>query len=238
MKRKYILHAEPGQFKITGSSTRGILGATYTGRSIDVEGGYAEAKKWLENYEASQEKNPELEQKLLENLVPVAGAIYNETLFRGLFFITSPKSAEDFGPPPLHLAKRGRYNREGVQVLYLCSSAKGVMRELGMPLAGQKLWIQRFRLLPHMQLADARELPMDSLAAAVFWLIESGRDRASQPPHLGERVGQILSVKYDGLIVPGVRGEPNELYHNVVIFHPRDRWIELLDSNAYPEEAP
>lgn len=200
MKRNYILRTETGQYKVTGSSTRGILGATPTGRSIDIEGGYADAKKWLENYEVSQEENPELEHKLLENLVSVAGAMYDASLFRGRFFITPPKSAEDFGPPPLHLAKRGRYNREGVQVLYLCSSVNGVMRELGLPPAGQKLWIQRFRFLPHLQLADGRELPMNSLAAAIFWLIESGRDRASQPPRLGERVGQILSSKYDGLI--------------------------------------
>src|SRR5688500_4998980 len=99
MKRKYTLRAEPGQFKITGSSTRGILGATYTGRSIDVEGGYVEAKKWLENYEVSQEEHLELERNLLESLVPVAGEMYNESLFRGRFFKTPPKSAEDFGPP-------------------------------------------------------------------------------------------------------------------------------------------
>ena len=78
---------------------------------------------------------------------------------------------------------------------------------------------------------------MDSLAAAIFLLIESVRDRSSQPPRLGGRIGQILSSKYDGLIVPGVRGEPSELYYNVIIFHPGNWWVKLLDSGAHPEEA-
>jgi hypothetical protein len=125
MKRKHILHAESGQYKLTGSSTRGILSATYTGRSIDIEAGYADAEKWLENYEAHQTEHCELEQKLLESLLPITGAMYNETLFRGRFFITPPKSTE-FGPPPTDLVKRGRYNREGVQTLYLCSCAQSV----------------------------------------------------------------------------------------------------------------
>ena len=132
---------------------------------------------------------------------------------------------------------RGRYNAEGIPALYLCSSVNGVIRELGSPSPGYELWIQRFRVLPELRMADARELAIDSLAAAVFWLVESGRDRASPPPLLGQRLGQLIATKFDGLLVPGVRGEPNELYWNVVVFHPGDRWLQLVDESSQPEAA-
>jgi hypothetical protein len=83
-------------------------------------------------------------------------------------------------------------------------------------------------------MADARELPLDSLAAAVFWLIEHGR-KPQQYPRLGERIGCLVSSNYDGLIVPGVRGESTELYWNAVVFRPDGRWIRLIDQTAQPE---
>jgi hypothetical protein len=237
MKRHYRLQAEPGRYELRGSPARGILGATYTGRSIDVEGGYPEAKKWLEDYETSSGECLELERQLLQSLGLAAAYTLEAPLFRGRFFSSPPDSFQDFGPPPPDKARRGRYNTEGIPVLYLCSSVCGVVRELGTPPLGCKLWIQRFQILPELRMADARELAIDSLAAAVFWLIESGRDRSLSPPRLGERVGQLIGAEYDGLIVPGVRGEPNELYWNAVIFRPDDRWLQLVDRSAQPEEA-
>jgi RES domain-containing protein len=216
---------------------RGVLGATYTGRSIDVEARYPDAKNWVESYESSQEERSELERELLECLAPAPAEAIDAVFFRGRFLISPPASSMDFGPPPPDKAKRGRYNAEGIPALYLCSSVNGVVRELGSPTPGEKLWIQRFRVLPEFRIADARELTINSLAAAVFWLVESGRDRASPPPLLGQRVGQIIATKFDGLLVPGVRGEPNELYWNVVVFHPSDRWPQLVDESSQPEAA-
>ncbi len=237
MTRNYSLHAEPGRYELRGSPARGILGATYTGRSIDVEGRYPEAKNWVENYEASQEEPSQLERELLESLGPAVAGAFEAPLFRGRFLSSPPGSFQDFGPPPPDRARPGRYNAEGVPALYLCSSVDGVVRELGSPPRGCKLWIQRFRLIPELRMADARELGIDSLAAAVFWLIESGRDPSSAPPLLGQRVGQIIGAEFDGLLVPGVRGQPNVLYWNVVVFRPGDRWLRLVDESAQPEEA-
>jgi len=235
MRRNYILRAEPERYELRGSHARGILGATYTGRSIDVEGGYPVAKEWIENYETSPGERPELERQLLQSLGLAAASTFEAPVFRGRFFSNPPGSFQDFGPPPP--ASRGRYNAQGVPALYLCSSVNGVIRELGPPPPGCRLWIQRFQILPELRMADARELAIDSLAAAVFWLIESGRDRSLSPPRLGERVGQLIGTEYDGLIVPGVRGEPNELYWNAVVFRPDDRWLQLVDRSAQPQEA-
>jgi hypothetical protein len=237
MSRNYILQAEPGRYELRGSPARGVLGATYTGRSIDVEGGYPVAKEWLENYETSPGERPELERQLVESLGLAAAITFAAPVFRGRFFRNPPGSFHKFGPPPPDRASRGRYNAQGIPALYLCSSVNGVMRELATPPPGRRLWIQRFQILPELRMADARELAIDSLAAAVFWLIESGRDRSLSPPRLGERVGQLIGTDYGGLIVPGVRGEPNDLYWNAVVFRPDGRWLQLVDRSAQPQEA-
>lgn len=236
-KRHYTLDAEPGRYDLRGSPTRGILGALYTGRSVDVEGGYRDARKWLDSYETSGEENPPLEQQLLQSVRLVASNTFSVPLFRGRFLSSPPNSPEEFGPPPSASVRRGRYNAAGDPALYLCSSVNGVKRELGTPPPGCTLWIQRFQILAELRIADARQLPIDSFAAAVFWLIESGRDRSITPPQLGQRVAQIIGAEYDGLVVPGVRGEPNELYWNAVVFRPENRWRRLVDRSAQPEKA-
>jgi hypothetical protein len=237
MRRDYTLRAEPGRYELHGSPSRGILGAIYTGRSIDVEGGYPVAKSWLENYETSRGERTELERQLVQSLGLAAASTFEAPVFRGRFFSNPPVSFQDFGPPPPNLASRGRYSARGVPALYLCSSVHGVIRELGSPPPLCRLWVQRFRILPELRMADARELAIDSLAAAVFWLIESGRDRSLLPPRLGERVGQLIGTEYDGLLVPGVRGEQKDLYWNAVVFRPDDRWLRLVERNAQPQEA-
>jgi hypothetical protein len=228
------MHAESGRYEIRGSAVKGILGAKYTGRSIDVEGGYAVAKEWVESYERSPKERPDLERLLLRALKLAPEDIFDTPLFRGRFLSEPPASFRDFGPPPPERPTRGRYNAEGTPALYLCSTRAGVVRELGQTPVGCELWIGQFRILPELRMADARELPIDSLAAAVFWLIEHGRNRRQYPP-LGERVGHLISSDYDGLIVPGVRGEPTELYWNALIFRPTDRWFRLIDQTVQPE---
>jgi hypothetical protein len=236
MKRRYTLNAEPGRYDLTGSSAGGALGAAYTGRWIDAEGRYSEAKDWVEGYEASQAIVANLEEELLRSLVPAESLAFELPLFRGRFLSDPPGSFHDFGPPPSDRATRGRYSAKGVPALYLCSSVGGVVRELGSPPANCRLWVQRFRIQPDVRMADARQLAVDSFAAAVFWLIESGRDFGAAP-RLGQRIGEVIATEFDGLIVPGVRGEPNQLYWNAVILRPGDRWRQFVDQSAGPEEA-
>jgi hypothetical protein len=236
-KRHYTLKAEPGRYEVHGSPTSGILGALYTGRSVDVEGGYRDAKKWLDDYETSCGANPTLEHQLLQSLRIAPSSTSCVPLFRGRFFGSPPNSSQDFGPPSPAHACRGRYNGKAVPALYLCSSVTGVKKELGAPPPGYTLWTQRFQISPEIRMADARELAIDSFAAAVFWLIESGRDRLLAPPQLGQRIGQLIGAEYDGLLVPGVRGEPNQLYWNAVVFRPEDRWLRFVQRSAQPEEA-
>jgi len=230
------LRAETAPFELKGDSTRAFLGAEYTGRSIDVEVAYPAAKRWLEAYEKSLEPNLNLEAQFLNSLTSASEDVFDRPWFRGRWLSKPPECEDQFGPPPPEDAGPGRYNAQGEPALYLCSSCDGVKREIGEIVEGKQLWIQEFRIPPETRLADARSLPRDSLAAAVLWLIESARDRAIRP-QLGVRIVQIVGSHYDGIIVPGVRGDPDALYSNLVLFRPADRWRSFVNASAPPENA-
>ena len=236
MRQNCSAQVESTRYVLRASSVQSRLSADYTGRLIVVGDKYHAAQRWLENYEILHGEYPELERRLLQSLGPAEAHTFAEPLFRGRFLCNPPDSFQDFGPPPPDKARRGRYNTEGVPVLSLCSTVNGVVRELRTPSQGRKLWIQRFQLLPGLRMADARALAKDSLAAAVFLLIEAGRERSQERPQLGARVGQLIAAEYDGLIVPGVRGELKAQYWNAVIFRPEGRWLQLVDTSAPPEE--
>jgi hypothetical protein len=238
MAKDYVLRAEPGAYEICGSEARGILGAGYTGREIDVEKGHALARQWLESHETSRECPLDIETRFLTSLASAIEGTLEGPLFRGRFFKESPNSVFEFGPPPAELTRRGRYNDAGHPVLYLCSSPSGVVRELGPSRPGWSVWFQRFRLPSELKILDARRLSDDSFASAVFWVIESSRNRSEgDPPRLGTRVAELIALRYDGMVVPGVRGEPGDLYSNAIIFRPGDRWKGYVEPGSTPERS-
>ena len=144
MQMDYVLNAGPAMFKIKGNTARGVLGAGYTGRQVDVEKGYELAKQWLDTCETSRECPIDFEAHFLTSLASVVETKLVSPLFRGRFFRDPPTSPFEFGPPPATLTRQGRYNKTGEPVLYLCSSETGVLRELAIPTPGSSLWVQRF----------------------------------------------------------------------------------------------
>jgi len=236
MTATYNLNCDAGHFALELQPAGGVLSAPDTGRSIEASAKYAVAKDWLNTYEISQEQRSDLEQEFLKSLG--AAEEFDEPVFRGRCLCKPPDSWRKFGPPSQEKAKRGRYNAAGTPALYLSSSKNGVKKELGSSKEGKQHWIQQFRISPELRIADGRKVAQDSLAAVVFLLIERGRELGA-PPLLGQRIGQIVMGEFDGLIVPGVRGNANEPYWNVVVFRPHDsdRWCQLVDKNAPPEEV-
>jgi hypothetical protein len=111
------------------------------------------------------------------------------------------------------------------------------------PQPGEELWIQRFSNVAPLLLLDARLLPETSFAAGVFWVVKQQRDRTQEQPGLGVRVGELVSERFDGMIVPGVRGSaeerdsPEVRYANVVIFRSLDRWHDFVDQYETPWRA-
>lgn len=77
-----------------------------------------------------------------------------------------------------------------------------------------------------LRLANLAELAPDDPLAAVCELAESAGlpDRAYAPTQTFSRffAQLVSSAGFDGMIVPGVRGDPRRRYRNVVIFNPVD----------------
>jgi hypothetical protein len=230
----HVLHCEGGHYGIKGADVRGTLGAPYTGRSVDVDSAYGPARAWMDAFEAGDPGHLVLEKQFRAAVASATVARFSDTAFRGLKFQAAPTS-HDFGPP--RTARGGRYNAQGISVLYLCSSEFGVVQEVGRPPAGRSLWIQRFTALGSLAFFDARTLSDDSFAAGVFWVIEQQRDRTKGPSPLGARVGEIVGETFDGMIVPGVRGD-TQLYSNIILFRPQDRWRTLVDLGSSPRLVP
>ena len=229
-----MLKTEPGIFETTGGNSRGILGAPYTGRSIDVEEGYGRAAKWLKHFERTRKTLPDIEAQFLESIAGGREGKMSEPLFRGQYLLENdPKSIKRLGPPPAKFTKAGRYNKKGHPVLYLCTSIDGVLQELeGSRRLASKLWTLRFRLPAELRLLDARPFSEYSFLEAVFWVIES--DRFGRKPRLGARVAELVGRHFDGMLVPGVRADKGPRYSNVVIFRPGRNWRLLVEESAKP----
>jgi len=232
----YRLMAEPGRFEVRGSDLRGVLRASYSGRSVDVETGYFEARSWIEEYAATGRSSAELEARFLKSVQGNQGVPVPERIWRGRRLRKPPESSQDFGPPPAGETPLGRYNAPGRPVLYLADSLEGVSREV-LCEAHEQRWAQPFRLPGHVRLFDAQALARDVFAAGVFWALES--HRSGFPDHwLGVRVADLLIDRFDGLLVPGVRGTESVRYRNVVLFSPADRWLPWVDSEEDPRLVP
>jgi hypothetical protein len=238
----YRLFAEAGHLTLAGGESHATLGAPYTGRKVDVESAYAPARAWLEQCTLSSFEHAECDERFRQALVEAIGVRFGHPLFRGRFFNHPPASAREFGPPPPPHARESRYNRDGKRALYLCTSSLGVLKEME-PQPGEELWIQRFSNVASLLLFDARPLPQTSFTAGVFWVVEQQRDRTQETPALGARIGELVAERFDGMIVPGVRGSaedrdsPEVRYSNVVIFRLLDHWHDFLDQYETPWRA-
>lgn len=230
------LKAEPGHIEIRGSPAQGILGASYSGRSVDVEAGYFEARDWIERYQADRTCQADLEGRFLSSIAGHSAVPVDGPLWRGRIFEDPPTSSEDFGPPPPCRTPFGRYNEAGNPVLYLADSVQGV--ELEVPVHdSRERWVQRFRLPPDLLVLDARSLPEDSFSAGVFWAMESHRTDFPEG-WLGVRIAELLREHFDGLWVPGVRGTDERRYGNLVVFEPSAGWRSWVDRKEPPWLVP
>jgi hypothetical protein len=212
---------------IRGNDARGILGASYSGRSVDVETGYFEACRWIAEYQSDRKRQADLETRFLDSIAGYSAVPVDRPVWRGRTFKEAPASWEDFGPPPPSKAPLGRYNARGTPVLYLADSVEGVEVEVPERDARRR-WVQRFRLPPDLMILDARGLPHDSFSAGVFWAMESHR-AAFPDSWLGVRIAELLRERFDGLWVPGVRGTDERRYGNVVVFAPGENWKSWVD---------
>jgi hypothetical protein len=141
-------------------------------------------------------------------------------------------SRQDMGPPPSYKAPEGRYNGLRESVLYLCTVSAAVVRELP---DAPVIWIQEFQVpVQSMRIADLRQnvLGADPLLNATMWQAELAGTEGAAPLFFSQLVASLVSLHFDGMLVPGVRGDDTMQYSNLVVFRPVEDWQKWLGPNA------
>lgn len=204
-----------------------------TGRDIHESEWWAPVNGWAKLPTFEKMMRHELAnrfRKYVEDKTPKTGDPLSVFRGRGIKDGTVPNSKQ-MGPPPTdgHVEDDGRYNKAGKAVLYLSSTDDGVRRE-------QDAW--NVEGVPYVQ---EFVLPLDGLRIADFTdhgddFINTVFDNAERCKVSGfdinnylfsQTVAEIVATKFDGMMVPGVRGDADSHYTNVVIFdphEPKDRW--------------
>jgi len=167
-------------------------------------------------------------------------------LFRGQGILdTEPKppSVSRMGPLPLeNIPGEGRYHRAGERVLYLTSSGDGSRREMEAWCTAGTPYLIRVELpLTKFRIADFMDWPSDHFVTAVFSKAEQCKVDGRGPKSyvFSQVVAELVSAQFDGMRIPGVRGEPGAHYNNVVIFSGLSEWPQWIapGGGAYPLRA-
>ena len=149
--------------------------------------------------------------------------------------------AGEMGPPTDAQAGAGRYNRDGVGVLYMSDLEVGVQRELrARPSSGpfgvqRFIWVQRFIITPQARgIADLTMVDPASVIASTCWFAELAAPDGEPTFAFSQFVAALVSDGFDGMRVPGVRGTDAVRYTNVVMFSPAERWRDWIDTSTGP----
>lgn len=197
----------------------------HTGRSFSVGSDYRDAETWSSVNRETIRTHPAAERFRAE-LQTVSVYPGPMAFVRGRPQDNSITSWREMGPPKSY-DQDGRYAPKGITVLYLCDSIQGVVNELANN-GGGGLFLQDYLLPPSLRLANlAAPCGSEFLQGALDMAENSVVDgRVGPTGYLFSQVLAeiILETEYDGLIVPGVRGNTDFRYRNVVVFNPLDKW--------------
>jgi len=124
------------------------------------------------------------------------------------------------------------------------------------------LQLDHLRIADFRPLIDAKQIPgdFDDLLNHVFWWTETASpDCGAQFVFSQFVAGRVASAvaaghandgcnalsrcsippvacgRFDGMLVPGVRGDQSTRYDNVVLFRPHDRWQDWLTEGCSPQ---
>ena len=204
----------------------------HTGREVRGNEGYALAAEWAKlETRAKLLNHPACEE--FRRLVPSAPRLSDTALifFRGKGGSEAP-SAKRMGPG----CREGRYNRSGDRMLYLSDSEEGVLCELRTRQI-QGIYVIRYRLpLDKLNIADFTKIPDDHFVATVFSKAEECKVDGRGPNSyiFSQLVAELVMARFDGMRIPGVRGNRGFWYSNVVIFQPYPNWRDWLEQETTP----
>jgi len=216
----------PTGVRATGTVGR-VITRCHTGRSIPAGADYELAQEWagvgprdgLLSHPAAARFRREL-----ASTPAVAGT--DLLCFRGRREdpITSWR---DMGPPDRQ-EQGNRYNPPGTVALYTSDSVDGVFRELAAK-GGTKVFLQDYESPSDvLRLADFSSVSLTDFMKAVFDMAESSSVEGRVGPSgyaFCQVVGQLVrEAGFEGMVVPGVRGDPGFQYRNIVVFDAHDRW--------------
>lgn len=209
----------------------GLLGLVdtrgHTGRSSSVGSDYRDAEAWSSSDLDTIRTHPAAERFRAE-LQSVSVYLGSMNFVRGRPQNNSITSWRDMGPPPnKSFDQAGRYEPKEKTVLYLSDSIQGVFNELPQT-GGDGLFLQDYLLSPSLRLANFADSRVSEFLQGAFDVAESSMVDGRVGP-TGYIFSQVLSeitqeAEYDGMIVPGVRGNRDLRYRNVVVFNPLDKW--------------
>ena len=171
--------------------------------------------------------------KLVQELVRDLPRCSVPATYRARFFprATHPTSPLQFGPPPGNLSK-GRYNRVGQSALYLSADLFGLKAEMGRSEDDTNhLYYARYHPVDSLSVVDLS----DTSIHAALQLAFDRAERLDTPYETSQKLADVVrSLGIDGMIVPGVRGNPDHHYRNVVLFNCKD-WEKWVDTSHPPQ---
>jgi len=205
----------------------------HTGRTVACTTEYGLIRKWASLSREEIPQDPLADE--LRAAIANAQCVQGEELvcYRGRSLERGSRpSIEQLGPPPEGKpCLENRHNRENESVLYLCSCEAAIPREVTTE-SGNELYCLVYRLpLQDLRVADFTELGLAPFVNGVLEIAESfnveGRGPATYS--FSQFIAQLVAEAFDGMMVPGVRGDPSFRYSNIVVFRPHPQWREWVD---------
>jgi hypothetical protein len=151
-------------------------------------------------------------------------------------------------PTPTEYAQNNRYSQKNERVFYLIDKPKYIKNEVALD-----EWIEQKYILNSktnkLKLADVtssnKELHND--LAHIFKTSESGKsstgidfekmckEKYNNKYLISQFIAKLFKkYKWDGLVIPGVHGNSDGIYNNIVIFeHVLDNWQSWCDGEFY-----
>ena len=138
------------------------------------------------------------------------------------------------GPPPAECTEDTRYSARGTAVLYLCSSETGTRLEV----SGDRLCVQEYAIdFGTITVADLTNEDglLNTLVQWAFDYAEGaklegmtwidGKRWCPESYVFGQFLAEnLVAAGWDGFFTPGVRGNKDCSYRNLILFHPRNGW--------------
>ncbi len=207
-----------------------------TGRRIEANELHAKVESWSKSIDPASHKLARDFRVALTHVVPCHE---REIIsYRGRRFKNGEvPSWQQMGPPPEISCVEGRYNQPQKPALYLCENIKAVMRE---PIKGNDpLWVQKYLLpMKSLKIGDFRTERSREFISQVLWFAEhAGEATNTCSFSFSQFIAKLVMEKFDGMLVPGVRGSSEFRYYNIVILRRLDEWETWVDKIIEPNQV-